>query len=156
MPDKPAFANTAYTVFYANFAVNGVASVITILLMFSMWRAGRLKLNLYTKCVIQMTLFQLMYDIYLMDINSGTFTTGATQGYTSTPFVIEIGGLFGGGVGASVLSMMLLQKHDAAQSSLLGSPLTDEEDGHSHSRCGCQHPSSCMYYTKHDSYACGV
>jgi hypothetical protein len=80
--------------------------------MFSMWRAGRLKLNLYTKCVIQMTFLQLVYEIaaplYNVSLSAVPFAKGATLGFTSTVLVMETGGIFLGGVGASVWSMMLL------------------------------------------------
>ena len=112
MPPLPAFAKTAFNVLYINFAVNGLASIITLCLMFSMWRAGRLKLNIYTKCAIQMAFLQLIYEVavplYSAELRKVPFATGAAQGIPSTTIVMTTGGLFWGGMGASAWSMMML------------------------------------------------
>ena len=112
MPDSPTFAKIAFNVLYANISLNGLASLTTLCLILSMRRAGRLKFNLYTKCVIQMTFLQLLYEIaaanYIADTLAVPFTKGAGLGHTSTSRVVITGLLLLGGVGSSVWSMMLL------------------------------------------------
>lgn len=58
---RPTF-RTAMTILYISFAVNGLASIVTLALMRYMYKQGRLKFNLYTKCVLQMTFYQLLYE----------------------------------------------------------------------------------------------
>ena len=103
MPDEPSFAEAAFVVFYINLTINGLASLITLCLMFSMWRAGRLKLNIFTKCAIQMAFFQLIYEvaapIHHIMLRVAPFATVS---------VMTTGGLFLGGTGASVWSLMML------------------------------------------------
>jgi hypothetical protein len=112
MSNAPAFAKRAFILYHAGFVVNGLASLITLCLMFSMWRAGRLKLNLYTKCAIQMSFLMLMYEVSA-PVNSAAllaapFATGAALGYPPTAIIVGTGGVFLGGLGASVWSMMML------------------------------------------------
>jgi len=59
---RPAY-NAGLTILYVNYAINGVASLLTLMLMGYMWMRGRLKFNLYTKCVLQMTFYQMIYEL---------------------------------------------------------------------------------------------
>jgi len=61
---KPRFAIIAFDVMLGNFILNALASFVTLSLIFTMRKAGHLKLNLYTKCVILMTFSQLVYEIF--------------------------------------------------------------------------------------------
>ena len=112
MPALPTFARNAFTLYNFGYIVNGLASIITLCLMFSMWRAGRLKLNLYIKCAIQMSFLNLIYEVSA-PLNSVAliavpFNTGAAQGHPPTAVMMATGGIFLGGTGATIWSMMML------------------------------------------------
>ncbi len=47
-------------VLLVNVGINTLAIVCTLALMWYMWRNGKLKLNLYIKCVLLMTVYQLL------------------------------------------------------------------------------------------------
>ena len=110
-----AIALTAFNVLYANYAVNGFASVVTLCVMYSMWKAGHLNLNLYTKIVIKMTCFQTMYDlVYPMHVaimnqyNTVPFGKNASPGQSSTPSVMAAGCVILSGLETSSWAFMLL------------------------------------------------
>jgi len=94
--------------FYANFAVNAFSSLLTLSLMFYMWKRGRMKFNLFTKCVLQMTLFQLLYEIFDPLRFEVAHSGGYASGESSTLRVLTIGSLFLGGVGSSAWSLIML------------------------------------------------
>jgi hypothetical protein len=54
-----AFAKSQI-VLLVNVGINTLAIVSTLALMWYMWRNGKLKLNLYIKCVLLMTVYQLL------------------------------------------------------------------------------------------------
>ena len=112
MTERSAIARTADDLLSINFSVNGLASILTLALMRYMWKVGRLKLNLYTKCVAHMTLLQAFYDVstplYFYSVTEIPFVEAAARGYSSTFNVVVVFMVVFCGVGASLWSLMLL------------------------------------------------
>jgi len=100
--------STAYTVLYINFGLNALASLTTLVLLRYMWTSGRLKLNLYTKCVLQMTSYQLMYEISTPLIYQVVSVKGYAQGESAGAFLLVNVACILGGTGSSLWSLMLL------------------------------------------------
>jgi len=100
--------STAYTVLYINFGLNALASLTTLVLLRYMWTSGRLKLNLYTKCVLQMTSYQLMYEISTPLIYQAAPVDGYAQGESAGAFLLVNVACILGGTGSSLWSLMLL------------------------------------------------
>ena len=93
----------AFVIYYINIVVNVIASMLTLVLFSYMRRNGNLRMNLYLKCVVLMTIFQGIYDASLsLALPCGSKTTN----YTCSAFWVS--GFFGGGIGASVWSLMII------------------------------------------------
>ena len=109
---KPRFAIIAFDVFICNFILNALASFVTLSLIFTMRKAGHLKLNLYTKCVTLMSFNQLVYEIfdvlYISEAKHVTWDESKQLGNSSTVRVLGTGGALWGGIGASTWAFMLL------------------------------------------------
>jgi len=105
MPTGNSNKSIGLFVLYVNFVVNFIASVIATTLMFYMWKRKTLKMNIFIKCVAQLTVWQCVYEFWCpwlfevasmhdpgMNIFRGVATT-----FTSL-----------GGLGASLFSFLML------------------------------------------------
>ena len=103
MSNRPKF-DLAMNILTWGVSLNVAASIITILLIFFMRRNGTLKVNLYVKCVLLMTLYQGIYDYALLPVDG---RCGAPSGkhfctaFYTFCFVVP-------GYGAALWSIMLL------------------------------------------------
>ena len=103
VPLRPRFS-VALTVFIVIVIINILASVITLILMIRMWKFGSLKVNLYVKCVMLMTICQLLYDASLIPI---IFTCAASTERRVCTGISSIGFSVGGS-GAAIWSIIIL------------------------------------------------
>ena len=98
--------NTAFTLFYINIGVNGLATLLTIALIIYMKKKDALKLNLYTRCLLQMTIYQLLFEL-----GAAMFTDVGNpfnNGPNGTATAAAVSALVLGGCGASMWSLLLL------------------------------------------------
>ncbi len=101
-PGRPTL-NAALNIYYSNIAINVVASLLTLVLIWFMRRNGELKVNLYLKCVLMMTFHQMIYDASLA---LGFPCAPSTPYQTCTS--IHVGGFVYGGLGAALFSLMII------------------------------------------------
>jgi len=95
-PGRPTY-NAALNFSYVDIILNIIASVAVLCVMRYMHRNGSLQMNLYLKCVLLMTIHQLIYDASLaLNHPCG----GSSPHYTCVAFFV--GGFSTGGVGASI------------------------------------------------------
>lgn len=100
----------AEKVLFVGFALNAIASILIMCLIYYMWKDGKLKFNLYTKCVLQMTIYQLIYELFrpldLEIISLG----GRAEAHesSSTLRVIQMALSIMGGLGSAIWACMLL------------------------------------------------
>lgn len=102
VPGKPDLS-LALSIFYANVIVNVTASILTLLLIWYMHRNGT-KVNLYIKCVVVMTIYQLAYDGTLYPIIQ---VCGSASGKHGCTAVASCGQKMGG-AGAATWSIMIM------------------------------------------------
>ena len=98
--------NTAFTLFYINIGVNGLATLLTIALIIYMKKKDALKLNLYTRFLLQMTIYQLLFEL-----GAAMFTDVGNpfnNGPNGTATAAAVSALVLGGCGASMWSLLLL------------------------------------------------
>ena len=100
---RPLYS-TVLSVLDANILVNVLASVITLLLMVYMRARGTLRFSLYVKCVVFMTLYQMIYDTSLVPVIQFCPPRSGEHICTS---VVTAGFVFGG-LGAATFSWILL------------------------------------------------
>jgi len=103
---RPRF-HASVQFFYANFAINAFASFLNLVLMYYMWKHGRMKMNLYQKCVLQLTSFQLIYEIF-DPLRFEVSPAYNADGNSATLRVATIGLLMVSGIGVSMWSLMML------------------------------------------------
>jgi len=96
------------SIMQAMFVWNGLASFTTLCLIFWMRHKGHLKFNLFTRCVVQMTFYQLMYDICDPLFKSAATGGSGYVGSLTSLHVFIYGGANLGGIGSSVWSFMIL------------------------------------------------
>ncbi len=100
VPGRPIF-NAAMIIYDVNITINVLVSILTLVLIWTMYRNGALRLNLFLKCVILMTVYQTIYDASLsINIPCGP----STVHYTCTAFYV--GGFTMGGIGAAIWALM--------------------------------------------------
>ena len=102
VPGRPIL-NTAMNIYDINIAINVLASILTLVLIWFMRRNGTLKVNLYLKCVLLMTFHQMIFDIALL---LGLPCSPSSLHHTCTS--VYVGGFVFGGIGASVFALMIL------------------------------------------------
>jgi len=56
--------NLGLNILYGNFVLNFAASVISTTLIFYMWKKGTLNFNVFNKCVVQLIIWQGMYEFW--------------------------------------------------------------------------------------------
>jgi hypothetical protein len=86
-----------------NVIMNVSASFITILMIWRLWKKKVLRMNLYIKCVLIMTIFQLILD---GSIGLEFYCAETTTYHTCTS--IFVGGFGTGGIGASIWSFLIV------------------------------------------------
>ena len=94
------------SILYCNYAINGFSSLMTLCLMHYMWSRNRIQFNLYTKCVLLMTSYQMLYELtdpMLFEVSNRVHQKG---GPTLCFFVMF--GIQAGGIGCSLWSFMIL------------------------------------------------
>jgi hypothetical protein len=95
-PGRPKY-NLALNFSYVDIALNILASAVVLLLISYMRRNGALQVNLYLKCVLLMTLHQLISDTSLaLNYPCG----GSSPDFSCV--AVFVGGFATGGIGASI------------------------------------------------------
>ncbi len=100
----PAAYNAAMYIFDFNSAINVLASLLNLMLIWYMRRNGSLKMNLYLTFVFLMTIHQLLYDTaLLLDISCVS-----QENPTKTCYGLYAALSTLGGIGAAVWSMLII------------------------------------------------
>ena len=105
MPTGNSDKSVGLFVLYVNFVVNFIASVIATTLMFYMWKRKTLKLNVFIKCVAQLTFWQGVYEFWcpwLFEVASMNDPDMNIFRGVATAFT------FLGGLGSSMFSFLML------------------------------------------------
>ena len=98
--NRPIFS-AALNIYIINCVLNVLASILTLVLIWFMRRNGTLRLNLFTVCVLLMTIYQLLFDLSL----TLTGPCGpSTANYTCS--AVFVGGFMGAGIGNSSFALM--------------------------------------------------
>jgi hypothetical protein len=101
--DNPKL-DTALQIFYVWASINVAASIVTLFLIAFMFRNGTIKMNLYIKCVILLTLYQSMYDSSIIP-----FAKICTSGSGNSECIANsVVGFVYGGTGAASFSLLLI------------------------------------------------
>jgi hypothetical protein len=98
-PGRPLY-NTAANISVINCTFNVLASILTLVLMWFMNRNGTLRMNLFTKCIIWMTFYQMLLDLYLAFFRCGP----SSDIYLCTS--VFVGGIITTGLGTALFSLV--------------------------------------------------
>ncbi len=101
VPGKPDLS-LALSIFYANVVINISASILTLILIWYMHRYGTMKVNVYFKCVLLMTFYQLVYDCTLYPVIQGC------DKVVGTCRAVALLGQYMGGLGAGIWSLLII------------------------------------------------
>ena len=96
------------SILYCNYAINGFSSLMTLCLMHYMWSRNRMQFNLYTKCVLLMTSYQMLYELTDPMLFEVSNPGGYQNGGSPTLLFFVILGVTAGGIGCSLWSFMIL------------------------------------------------
>ena len=96
------------SILYCNYAINGFSSLMTLCLMHYMWSRNRMQFNLYTKCVLLMTSYQMLYELTDPMLFEVSNPGGYQNGGSPTLHFFVILGIYIGGIGCSLWSFMIL------------------------------------------------
>jgi hypothetical protein len=98
-PGRPIY-NTAANIYVINCTFNVLASILTLVLIWFMNRNGTLRMNLFTKCIIWMTFYQMLFDLYLTLFGCGP----SSDQYLCTS--VFVGGIVATGLGTALFSLV--------------------------------------------------
>jgi len=99
---RPNF-HIAVNIFYVNFAINGLFSLLTTILILYMYKHNVLRFNVYIKCVFQITIYQTIYDAFAPLISE--VATPATD--QNVLRAAAAAGIQFGGIGAAMWALMM-------------------------------------------------
>ena len=105
--DRPNW-QAGLAILYTNYGINGFSSFLCLSLMAYMWKKKRLKFNLYTKCVLLMTAYQMYYEVATPLAFEVTGPSTYEQGGSIVLFFFSWFGIMLGGIGSSIWAFMIL------------------------------------------------